>query len=381
MTRTLPPVPGPTALITGVSGQDGIYLARHLLDAGYRVVGIVAPGEATTQSAATLPATGSSSARSTSATGRPCSPRSPRAAPTRDLQPGRDQLGRAELVGARCSPTPSTPVRRQHLVEAALALRDRHRGRAAAGAGVVGRDPRRRADSPYARSKAAAEEIVRAARDDHGLHASCAILANHESPVRPVTFVTRKITRAVAEIAAGRRDAVTLGNLEVKRDWGFAGDHVAAMAAARPRSRAGRRARSARASPGRWPSCSAWRSPRSASRTRRPTWRRPDLVRPADAAVVVADPEPAEAAARVAGHDILRGGRSAHGRGRRRAHPSAASRRASTTSTRRAEDRRRQGVRARTSSTIRGASRLETALSSSHEPGPSVHAGGFIDAR
>lgn len=66
-------------------------------------------------------------------------------------------------------------------------------------------------------------------REAYGLHASNGILFNHESPRRGENFVTRKITRAVAEIVTGRRESVALGNLDARRDWGFAGDFVEAM--------------------------------------------------------------------------------------------------------------------------------------------------------
>jgi GDPmannose 4,6-dehydratase len=66
-------------------------------------------------------------------------------------------------------------------------------------------------------------------RESYGLHASCGILFNHESPRRGETFVTRKITRAVGRIKMGLQDKVFLGNLDSKRDWGFAGDYVKMM--------------------------------------------------------------------------------------------------------------------------------------------------------
>lgn len=66
-------------------------------------------------------------------------------------------------------------------------------------------------------------------REAYGLHASNGILFNHESPRRGENFVTRKITRAVAEIVTGKRESVALGNLNARRDWGFAGDFVVAM--------------------------------------------------------------------------------------------------------------------------------------------------------
>jgi GDPmannose 4,6-dehydratase len=66
-------------------------------------------------------------------------------------------------------------------------------------------------------------------RESYGLHASCGILFNHESPRRGETFVTRKITRAVAHIKLGIQDKLFLGNLEARRDWGYAPDYVRAM--------------------------------------------------------------------------------------------------------------------------------------------------------
>jgi GDPmannose 4,6-dehydratase len=66
-------------------------------------------------------------------------------------------------------------------------------------------------------------------RESYGLHASCGILFNHESPRRGETFVTRKITRAVAHIKAGLQDKLYLGNLDAKRDWGYAKEYVEAM--------------------------------------------------------------------------------------------------------------------------------------------------------
>jgi GDPmannose 4,6-dehydratase len=83
--------------------------------------------------------------------------------------------------------------------------------------------------SPYACAKVFAHQITVNYRESYGLHASCGILFNHESPRRGETFVTRKITRAVAHIAMGVQDALFLGNLDARRDWGFAGDYVEAM--------------------------------------------------------------------------------------------------------------------------------------------------------
>jgi len=83
--------------------------------------------------------------------------------------------------------------------------------------------------SPYAVAKIYSFWATVNYREAHGLFAANGILFNHESPRRAKNFVTRKITRAVAEIAAGQLDHVSLGNLEARRDWGFAGDFVDAM--------------------------------------------------------------------------------------------------------------------------------------------------------
>ena len=83
--------------------------------------------------------------------------------------------------------------------------------------------------SPYACAKVYAHNLCRNYRESYGLHISSGILFNHESPRRGETFVTRKITRAAARIKMGLQDDLLLGNLDAKRDWGFAGDYVEAM--------------------------------------------------------------------------------------------------------------------------------------------------------
>jgi GDPmannose 4,6-dehydratase len=83
--------------------------------------------------------------------------------------------------------------------------------------------------TPYALTKAESMDLIANARDQDGVHASAAILYNHESPLRGSGFVTRRITEAAARIAAGLQDHVELGNLEVCRDWGWAPDYVRGM--------------------------------------------------------------------------------------------------------------------------------------------------------
>lgn len=83
--------------------------------------------------------------------------------------------------------------------------------------------------SPYGAAKLYAHSMAVNYRESYGMHVSCGILFNHESPRRGETFVTSKIARAVAAIKAGKQDKLVLGNTRARRDWGFAGDYVNAM--------------------------------------------------------------------------------------------------------------------------------------------------------
>jgi GDPmannose 4,6-dehydratase len=100
--------------------------------------------------------------------------------------------------------------------------------------GNAGESPQRESTpfhprSPYGISKVTGFDVVRNFRESYGLFACSGILFNHESPRRGFEFVTRKITSTVARIKAGREAKLALGNLEPRRDWGFAGDYVRAM--------------------------------------------------------------------------------------------------------------------------------------------------------
>jgi len=83
--------------------------------------------------------------------------------------------------------------------------------------------------SPYAAAKVYAHWMTRIYREGYGLYAANGILFNHESPRRGETFVTRKITRGIASILAGKEDSLHLGNLEARRDWGYTPEYVEAM--------------------------------------------------------------------------------------------------------------------------------------------------------
>ncbi len=83
--------------------------------------------------------------------------------------------------------------------------------------------------SPYGVAKVFGHYMTINYRESYGMHASSGVLFNHESPMRGPEFVTRKISLAVARIALGLQDRISLGNIDAKRDWGFAGDYVDAM--------------------------------------------------------------------------------------------------------------------------------------------------------
>lgn len=83
--------------------------------------------------------------------------------------------------------------------------------------------------SPYGETKIFVQKLAHFYRNHHNLFITCAILSNHESPLRPYNFTTKKITQAVAEYSVGKRDYITVGNIDLIRDWGYAGDFVEAM--------------------------------------------------------------------------------------------------------------------------------------------------------
>ncbi|KRA38577.1 MULTISPECIES: GDP-mannose 4,6-dehydratase [unclassified Nocardioides] len=214
-----------TALVTGVAGQDGIYLARSLLADGVRVVGTVSGAVDGHPRHVYLAGAELRSLDLRDAAGL--------RALVHDVEPDEVyNLAAVSSVGRSWHEPELTVAVNQTAVEilvaALLAQRDRT-GRQVrlfqASSAEISGDA---TASPYARSKAAAEDVVRDARD-RGLAASIGRLYIHESPLRALTFVSRKITRGAAEIALGQREHLVLGNLDVVRDWGFAGDYVEAI--------------------------------------------------------------------------------------------------------------------------------------------------------
>jgi GDPmannose 4,6-dehydratase len=226
---------GGRALITGLTGQDGSFLAESLLDDGYEVTGLIHPA----------PVDGSRLGLAAHLEGRVAviegdllSPESLRA-PVAELQPH-------ELFHL-AAPTfvPDSwlhPARTAAAIVVATAtlleaVRDESPGTrlVVAGSGEMFGDapdsPQNestpcRPRSPYATAKLTAHQLVGQLRERDGIFACSAILYNHESERRPENFVTRKITRAAAAIKLGLADQLTLGDTGATRDWSFAGDIV-----------------------------------------------------------------------------------------------------------------------------------------------------------
>ena len=231
----------PVALITGVTGQDGSYLAEFLLAKGYEVHGTT---------------------RRTSSdnTGRLAGILADSISAERFRLHSADMTDGASLVrlldvvqpdevynlAAQSHVAVSFDVPEQtmqttglgplRLLEGLRTLGSTARFYQASSSEMFGSAPGRqnensplRPRSPYGCAKALGHCLTSSYREAYGLFAVSGILFNHESPRRGETFVTRKITRGVASILAGRTNELRLGNLDARRDWGFAGDYVEAM--------------------------------------------------------------------------------------------------------------------------------------------------------
>jgi len=224
------------ALITGITGQDGSYLAELLLDKGYEVYGMVRrtstvrydrishiqdkiniiSGDMTDQTSLT--------------------------SALRDIQPEEVYNLAAQSFVPASWAQPSytgnaTALGVTRLLDAIRAVNPEIRMYQASSSEMFGkvRDVPQTEDtpfyprSPYAAAKIYAYWITVNYREAYGMHASNGILFNHESPMRGETFVTRKITRAVAAIKLGYQETLYLGNLDAKRDWGHAREYVEGM--------------------------------------------------------------------------------------------------------------------------------------------------------
>lgn len=221
------------AFITGITGQDGSYLAELLLDRDYEVHGFARRGSRV------------SDPRVQMHFGDLADPAALRHALGESDPHEIYNLGAQSHVGAsftepeytwRVTALPILAILEHVRSSSVKAPWPRLRVYQASTSELFGTEPspqneetRFSPQSPYAIAKLAAHESVKLYRRAYGVFAVSGILHNHESPRRPAAFVTRKITQAVARIKKGIDKELLLGNLDARRDWGFAGDYVDAM--------------------------------------------------------------------------------------------------------------------------------------------------------
>ncbi len=226
----------PTALITGITGQDGSYLAQFLLKKGYRVGGMVR--RSSTGNCARLQAFQHDLELY-------AGDLADQASITRVLEAVQPDevynLACMSYVGASWHQAVLTGdlagLGVARLLEGIRQVCPRARFYQASSSEMFGKareTPQRETTpfhprSPYGAAKAYGHFITVNYRESYGLFACCGILFNHESPRRGLEFVSRKITRAAARIKLGLDAELRLGNLQARRDWGYAGDFVAAM--------------------------------------------------------------------------------------------------------------------------------------------------------
>jgi GDPmannose 4,6-dehydratase len=227
---------GRRALITGITGQDGSYLAELLLDKGYEVFGLVrrSSTESDDRLTAILP-------RITLVGGDLLDASSLLAVLDTARPDEVYNLGAMSFVAESWSAPvftgEVTALGVTRLLEAMRRVSPDARFYQASSSEMFGKvvetpqsettpfHPR----SPYGVAKVYGHYITLNYRESFGMHASSGILFNHESPRRGIEFVTRKITDGVARIKHGQHSELRLGNLDASRDWGFAGDYVEAM--------------------------------------------------------------------------------------------------------------------------------------------------------
>ena len=222
-----------SALITGITGQDGSFLAELLLEKGYSVTGLVR-GSAEQSLGSSEHLRG----RVQLVRGDLLEPETLRAAIEQVRPREIYHLAAPSFVPASWE-RPGETIRAivgscAALLEAVREIDGEIRVFVSASGAIFGEAPESpqredtpcRPTTPYAIAKLAAHELVGALRAHDGLHASSAIVFNHESERRPERFVTRRITRGAAAIALGLQEELTLGSLEAVRDWSFAGDIV-----------------------------------------------------------------------------------------------------------------------------------------------------------
>ena len=234
------PHPMPRALITGITGQDGLYLSELLLSKGYEVYGLIRGQN------------------------------NPRWDLVESTVPGvklltGDLMDMSSLMRALDTAQPDEVYNLGAISFVAYSWENAHLTADVTGKGVlsmleatrlyagdqadsvkfyqasssemfgkVQEVPQRESTllwprSPYGVAKVFGHYMTINYRESYGMHASSGILFNHESPRRGTEFVTRKVTQAVARIKLGLQDEIVMGNLDARRDWGYAGDYVEAM--------------------------------------------------------------------------------------------------------------------------------------------------------
>lgn len=231
------------ALITGITGQDGSYLAELLLSKGYEVHGTVRRSSCINTSRIDHLYRDPHEAQGPPLFLHHCDLLDPGSIDVvvETVDPHEVyHLAAQSHVGVSFKVPEYTMqvsvLGTLRLLEAVRRLCPGARVYNASSSEMFGRSPPRQNEdtpfdpcSPYGIGKLAAHKLCRMYREQHKMWIACGILSNHESPRRGETFVTRKITRAVAMIAAGRQDKLYLGNLEARRDWGYAPEYVDAM--------------------------------------------------------------------------------------------------------------------------------------------------------
>jgi GDPmannose 4,6-dehydratase len=226
------------ALITGVTGQDGMHLSELLLGKGYEVFGVVNGQRSDQSNSLKLEFPNVQQIRGDLTDSSSLIRAIELTAPDEIYN-----LGAISFVGMSFQQPELTAnitgLGVLRLLEAvrALKLTDSVRIYQASSSEMFGKVqevPQRETTpffprSPYGVAKVFAHQIAVNYREAYGIHISCGILFNHEGERRGVEFVTRKITRGIARIKLGLQDRITLGDLSPMRDWGYAGDYVEAM--------------------------------------------------------------------------------------------------------------------------------------------------------
>ncbi len=231
------------ALITGITGQDGSYLAELLLAKGYEVNGIIRRASTfNTGRLEPIYADPHAGKRRLFLHYGDLSDASGLARLMRKIKPDEiyNLAAQSHVRVSFDSPEYTTDITATGTVRLLEAIRESeikprfYQASSSEMYGLVREIPQKETTpfyprSPYGCAKVYSFWVTVNYRESYGMHASNGILFNHESPRRGETFVTRKITRAVAHIKAGLQDKLFLGNLDAKRDWGFAKEYVEAM--------------------------------------------------------------------------------------------------------------------------------------------------------